>query len=206
MPLNESVEIASREYRRPMGYAKSYHDHLVALYATFLISEDANDPTIQAAEKIKALMKAGKWDRDAQHFFDSVAKTKHPRMLSHYSVDELKKMDTFKVPGYNIGFALKEHDGTAQGGSGHKGRVEIVAVHNNTGIPGLGDALMDAAKANGGKVLDHFAGFLDKLYDRAGFEEYKRDPYDKQYDEGGYFAKEYGEQPVIYRRIKKAKV
>lgn len=176
----------------------SYQESLINLF-----KQSINEESNSERDKVLSLIKANKWDRDPQHFWESIQKSKHPQMLTPYTVDQLKEMDTFKLPGYDIGFALKEHDGSEEGGSGYKGRVEIVAVHNNSEIKGIGKDLVEASIKNGGKVLDHFDGFLSTVYEPLGFEEYKRDAYNPEYDPEGHFKKKYGEQPVIYRRLKK---
>lgn len=198
--INESVAavVAAHGWSRS-NTAVAYHQHLLDLFSEAV--SEADSPELA---KIIKLIESGKWDRDPKHFYESMwDNPKHPLMLTHYTVSDFKKMDTFKVPGYSIGFALKDHDGSEEGGSGHKGRVEIVAVHNNSGISGVGPALVKAAIAEGGTVLDHFGGHLDKVYEPMGFEKYKEDPYNAAYDEGGKFKAKYGELPVIYRRLKK---
>lgn len=98
-----------------------------------------------------------------------------------------------KVPGYNIGYALK----TLPDG------IDIVSVHNNEpNIKGIGKDLIESAKRNGGNMLDHFdTEPLNTIYSEAGFKEYARDKYDPQYDENGEFAKQYGERDIIYRKL-----
>jgi hypothetical protein len=127
-------------------------------------------------------------------FRKSLSNSKHQEMLSDYGTSKLAKMKLFKVPNFNIGFALKDHEGEPHS--------EIVAVHNNSPIKGIGDELVQAAVRNGGKYLDHFEGVLDKLYSRNGFVEYKRDPYNPEYDPDGSFKKKYGPASVVYRVYK----
>ncbi len=171
------------------------------------VNEAHDDAAMQAEkEKVINLIRANHWDKNPDDFLKSLKGSKHPNMLTPYSLEELRGMDCYTLPGYNIGFALKDHDGTEEGGSGQKGKVEIVAVHNNSHVGGIGKQLISAAIKNGGQVLDHFDGFLSPLYKGLGFEEYKRDKYDPQYDKAGLFAKRYGKQDVIYRRYKKPEV
>ena len=128
-----------------------------------------------------------------QEFYHSLIQSKHSSMLTPYTPEELSKMKLFKLPGYNIGFALKNFQQPND-------FAEIVAVHNNEPeIKGIGRFLVQAAIRNGGKYLDHFDGYLSQLYADNGFVEYKRDAYDPQYDEDGSFRKRYGAQDVIYR-------
>lgn len=126
-------------------------------------------------------------------FKKSLNKSKHPDMLSDYSEQELAKMKLFKVPGRDIGFALKPLE------TGY----DIVAVHNNDpNIKGIGRDLMSCAIANGGDHLDHFdTPILSNLYANMGFKEYDRDAYDPQYDPDGSFKNKYGELAVIYRKL-----
>lgn len=125
-------------------------------------------------------------------FKKALDKSKHKQMLTDYSIDELKKMKLFKLKNYDIGYALKKS---------HTGNYdEIVSVFNNEdGVKNIGMDLIMSAVKNGGCFLDHFDGFLSNLYSNAGFVEYKRDPYDPQYDIDGSFKLKYGEAPVIYR-------
>lgn len=130
-----------------------------------------------------------------EEFATSVYASKHLKMLSHYSNDELGKMRLFKVRGKNIGFALKHHPETGK-------HSELVLVHNNEpGVKGIGDHLMHAAIKAGATHLDHFdVPELSGLYSRHGFKEVHRDAYDPQYDEGGHFASKYGKRDVVYRK------
>lgn len=196
------IESKGWQHRR---YNLSHHEHLLAILLDEPVNEDMLAPKeLLERKKVIMMIRAGKWDRNPAHFHASMQDSKHSAMLTHYTLDDLKKMDTYKVPGYNIGFALKDHEGAEEGGSGHSGRVEIVAVHNNSDVRYVGKELMKAAIKSGGTVLDHFDGYLSKFYEEMGFESYKSDPYNPQYDAGSKFKKKYGEQPVIYRRLKKA--
>ena len=130
------------------------------------------------------------WDSDAQNFFDSYAKSSRKEVLTPYTVEDFAKMICFKVVGFDCGFALKECD------LGY----DIVAVHNNTGIPSLGVALIEAAIRNGGNVLDCYEGFLSKFYQKMGFVEYDRYPFDIQYANEGFFER-YGACDVICMKL-----
>jgi hypothetical protein len=196
-PINESVQIAIDQSKRRQPFNRRLAtEHLIALFALAIAEGDQEDER----DKIAALIKADKWDRDAQAFYDSISSSTHHLALTPYTVKDYEKMDTYKLPGYDIGFALKDHDGSEAGGSGHKGRVEIVAVHNNSGIKGLGQEIMQAAIKHGGRVLDHFDGPLSNIYGKAGFETYKEDPYNPDYDPNGSFRNRYGKMSVHYRR------
>jgi len=157
-----------------------------------VISENIeNDIRLDVIEKIKNDIFE---KQNAIAFFNSMNKSKHKKMLTPYSPDELSNMKLFKLKGYDIGYALKKwNDGSYS---------EIVAVYNNEkNIKGIGEELMKSAIRNGGRHLDHFDGFLTDFYSKLGFKEYKRDKYDPKYDENGEFKSKYGEQDVIYRTL-----
>lgn len=105
---------------------------------------------------------------------------------------DLSKMKIFKVPGYDVGFALKSKDGKFN---------EVVAVHNNSNIGHIGGALMKSAIKHGAKYLDHFDGMLSGFYEKLGFKEYNREDFDPKYDIDGKFEAKYGKQDIIYRKL-----
>ncbi len=110
-------------------------------------------------------IKTGIWDTNPQRFLDSLSKTRYSEYLTNYTEDDLKNLKVFKLPNYNIGFAL---DGD-----------EIVAVHNNEPtVRGIGDMLILAAVKQGGRKLSHFDGYLSGFYEKNGFVEYMRKPFD----------------------------
>lgn len=130
-----------------------------------------------------------------EEFYGSLSKSKHPNMLTPYTIGELSNMKLFKVPNLNIGYALKDFE--------NKGFSELVAVHNNEpDITNIGRELIKSAVRNGACYLDHFSGYLDSLYEPLGFVEYKRDSYNPIYDKDGSFADKYGKQDVVYRKHK----
>mgnify|MGYP003148129910 CR=1 FL=1 len=89
-------------------------------------------------------------------FYDSLYGGKRSGFLSGYSHDELARMDLYLLDGHNAGFAIKDGD-------------DIVSVHNNSELRGLGNEFMRKAKEIGGARLDHFDGFLSGLYRKYGF-------------------------------------
>jgi hypothetical protein len=102
-------------------------------------------------------------------FRDSLYSGKRPGFLSYYSPEELTRMDLYLLKGHNAGFAIKEGD-------------DIVSVHNNSGLTGLGNKFMRKAKEVGGTRLDHFDGFLSGLYRKHGFTDvYEIYQWDEQY-------------------------
>jgi len=141
-------------------------------------------------------LKRNDFEKDnPQSFYDAMMKSKHMEMLSPYSLGELREMKLFKLHGYDIGFALKKTD---------RGEYdEIVSVFNNEDdVTGIGKELVNAAVRNGGCYLDHYDGFLSKLYSATGFIEYDRYEFDPQYDPDGSFREKYGELDVIFRKHK----
>ena len=152
-----------------------------------------NESVDDSNKDVLASIKSDTYSGDVDDFFNSLNKSKHALMLTPYTKSELKSMKLFKVKGHNVGFALKKKDGKFQ---------ELVAVHNNTDINGVGKDLVKSAIRMGAKYLDHFDGFLTDFYEELGFKEISRDKYDAQYDEGGKFAKKYGEKDIIYRKLK----
>lgn len=113
-------------------------------------------------------------EQNAKSFMDSLYSSKRVQFLSPYTEQEFSKMKLCKVKGEKIGFAIKS-DG------------DVIAVHNNSSIGGLGAALMRAAIKNGGKKLDHFDGFLTGLYDANGFSKVvKKDLWNEEYAPSGW--------------------
>ena len=166
----------------------AYHESLIECLGESVVEDD-----IPGKEEVVDIINNDKWgETSPQEFRDSLMKSKHKEMLTDYSISDLSKMKLFKVPGFDIGFALKDHDGEPFS--------EIVAVHNNSPIKGIGSELTNATIRNGGKYLDHFdVKILSDLYSSAGFVEYKRDPYNPEYDPNGFFKKKYGPVDVVYR-------
>ena len=103
------------------------------------------------------MIRSDEWEeKDAQRFLDSLNAGKRGGFLTPYSESDLAKMNLFKLKDHNLGFAIKD-DG------------DIVSVHNNSGLGGIGNEMMSAAVRNGGKKLDHFDGFLTGFYKKNGF-------------------------------------
>lgn len=149
-------------------------------------------------DKVILLIEDDQWDQSPDTFYQSYIQSRHPKMLTSYSLEDFSKMDTFKVPGYNIGFALKPFQDTEE--------YEVVAVHNNDSrVSKVGSYLAKAALSKKGYYLDHFDGMLSDLYGSAGYKEYDRQPYDPQYDPDESFKNQYGTPDVVYRKHKDAK-
>jgi len=170
---------------------------MTQLFSTSLTEKIGDKETEKARHDIIKKLKFGDWDTDPTSFYHSFKKAKHAMMLTPYTIEDFKQMKTFKLQDYDIGFALKEFNGEIS---------ELVAVHNASSISGIGHELVDSAIIEGAKYLDHFDGFLSTLYEKTGFIEYKRDPYNPMYDPNGIFASVYGKSEVIYRRYKTAPI
>ena len=104
-----------------------------------------------------------------EKFAESLYHGKRSGFLTFYSVDELGRMDLYLLEGHNAGFAIKGGD-------------DIVSVHNNSELRGLGNEFMRKAKEVGGMRLDHFDGFLSGMYRSHGFTDiYEIYQWDEQY-------------------------
>lgn len=109
-------------------------------------------------ESILSMINNDEWEeQNPESFKQSLESGKRSEYLTYYTVEELSKMRLFKLKGHNVGYAIKDNEG------------DIVSVHNNSGVGGLGVALIESAKRNGGKKLDHFDGFLTGFYKKNGF-------------------------------------
>lgn len=109
-----------------------------------------------------------------ERFAKSLYAGKRSGFLSYYSNEELAKMDLYLIEGENAGFAIKDGD-------------DIVSVHNNSSLRGLGKVFIDKAISVGGSKLDHFDGFLSGLYRKFGFTDvYEVYQWDEQYKPQGW--------------------
>jgi hypothetical protein len=169
-----------------------YYEQLMEIMDEDVISEQGDDD-----EKNDVLEKinAGDFNNDVNEFYDAFMKSKRMEMLTPYNKDELNDMKLFKLNGYDIGYALKRYNNGDE-------YNEIVSVFNNSGIGGIGKALIESAIRNGGCYLDHYDGFLSDLYGSMGFEEIDRYGFDPQYDPEGTFREKYGESDIIVRKHK----
>ena len=141
-------------------------------------------------EKALQELHNNEFDTNPKHFYESMSKSKYVDFLTPYSPSELSQMKLFKLKSFNIGYALKKHDGKYS---------EIVAVHNNESqIKGIGKELIKSAIKHGGCYLDCFDGFLPNFYKSLGFIEVSRDKFNPDFDEEGKFEKKYGKQDIVY--------
>lgn len=133
----------------------------------------------------------GDLDADYDMFMASMSKSNHPEMLEFYSKDDYraKNAKLYKLKGLDAGFAVA-------------GDGDIISVHNNSNVKGLGRKLIQMAKSEGGTKLDHFdMPALNKIYSAEGFKEYNRMEWDDQYAPKGWRYETYGRPDVIERKL-----
>lgn len=140
-------------------------------------------------EKVLDLIKNNKFEINKySEFSKALYKSSRKSYLSEYSLDEFKDMTTYKVVGYDIGYAIK-NDG------------DIVSVFNNSNVRGVGKELVKSAIRNGGTKLDHFDGYLSGFYEELGFKEYMRYKWDDQYAPKDWDYEKNGRPDVIMRKL-----
>lgn len=178
------------DYNKGIKY-KKLSDSFIEIDSFGVVNEGSNSDR----DEVLRLLDENNLKTTPIEFSKSLLNSKHAEMLTPYSISELTKMKLFKVPNYNIGYALKiSEEGT-----------NIVSVHNNEpNVKGIGKSIIKSAIRNGGDMLDHFeTEKLNKLYSETGFVEYARDKYNPIYDEGSKFANKYGKIDIIYRKLNK---
>lgn len=196
---NKCMDLMSR-----MGMIKHYNKrqniYEYAFDNSFIEDETLTEDKVdnEESQKVKEMILSNQyWIRNQyEQFLESLNSSTRKPFLSKYTAEELKNhnVQTYQLNGYHIGYALKpDEDG-----------VDIISVHNNEpNIKGVGDALIESAKANGGTKLDHYDGFLSDLYSKHGFEEYDRYKWDDQYADPNWDYERYGRPDVILRKLKK---
>lgn len=196
---NKCMSLMSR-----MGMIKHYNKrqniYEYAFDNSFIEDETLTEDKVdnEESQKVKEMILSNEyWIRNQyEQFLESLNSSTRKPFLSKYTAEELKNhnVQTYQLNGYHIGYALKpDEDG-----------VDIISVHNNEpNIKGVGDALIESAKANGGTKLDHYDGFLSDLYSKHGFEEYDRYKWDDQYADPNWDYERYGRPDVILRKLKK---
>lgn len=183
--------IKAHRIQRNTPYVLENNNRLVEMFTDYNINENNDDKR----KLVLRALKDNDWEKpNGSNYLKALNKSIHKEMLTSYKVSELNQMKLFKLNGFDIGFALKKKDGKHN---------EIVAVFNNeSDVKGIGKILIQSAIDNGGCFLDHYDGFLTKLYSSMGFVEYDRWAFDAQYDKDGSFRKKYGEADVIFRKHK----
>ncbi len=196
---NKCMDLMSR-----MGMIKHYNKrqniYEYAFDNSFIEDETLTEDKVdnEESQKVKEMILSNQyWIRNQyEQFLESLNSSTRKPFLSKYTAEELKNhnVQTYQLNGYHIGYALKpDEDG-----------VDIISVPNNEpNIKGVGDALIESAKANGGTKLDHYDGFLSDLYSKHGFEEYDRYKWDDQYADPNWDYERYGRPDVILRKLKK---
>lgn len=196
---NKCMDLMSR-----MGMIKHYNKrqniYEYAFDNSFIEDETLTEDKVdnEESQKVKEMILSNHyWIRNQyEQFLESLNSSTRKPFLSKYTAEELKNhnVQTYQLNGYHIGYALKpDEDG-----------VDIISVHNNEpNIKGVGDALIESAKVNGGTKLDHYDGFLSDLYSKHGFEEYDRYKWDDQYADPNWDYERYGRPDVILRKLKK---
>lgn len=196
---NKCMDLMSR-----MGMIKHYNKrqniYEYAFDNSFIEDETLTEDKVdnEESQKVKEMILSNEyWIRNQyEQFLESLNSSTRKPFLSKYTAEELKNhnVQTYQLNGYHISYALKpDEDG-----------VDIISVHNNEpNIKGVGDALIESAKANGGTKLDHYDGFLSDLYSKHGFEEYDRYKWDDQYADPNWDYERYGRPDVILRKLKK---
>ena len=125
---------------------------------------EANDNT-RRESVIEKMKENDNWIvNDYRNFIKSLNRSQFKAFLTPYTFDDFKQgnINTYKLKGYNIGFALKRNPNSKS--------VEIISVHNNEpNVKGISEHLLNVAKSFGGNCLDHFDGKLSHIYQRNGF-------------------------------------
>ena len=149
-----------------LKYLRMYYDDLLMEDVVAEDVRESKDEVIQAITR-------GSLETTPEEFLASVKASTRVEFMTPYTVDELAAFNLFKVEGFNIGFAVKQ-DG------------DIILVHNNAGVGGIGRILIEKAVQKGGKKLDHFDGFLTGFYRGLGFELASNDPFADEWTPEGW--------------------
>ena len=141
---------------------------------------------IMERRKVIDMIKSGQFQKNnSEAFKNALYNSTKSEFLSEYTIQEFDEMQTYKLNGYDIGYAIKS-DG------------DIVSVFNNSGIKKISKFLIQNAIENGGTKLDHFDGELSNIYSRLGFKEYMRYKWDDQYAPKNWNYAKYGKPDVIF--------
>jgi hypothetical protein len=155
----------------------------------YFVLKEENEDSDERNKVIQLIKNNNFVINNTEAFYNAASKTKKKEMLTDYSDREYKEMTTYLLNGYDIGYAVK-NDG------------DIVSVLNNRGFLNLVAELIKSAIKNGGTKLDHYDGFLSKLYEPLGFKEYDRAKWDDQYHQNdNWDYKKYGRPDVIWRKL-----
>jgi len=150
-------------------YKKMYLDYLLMMD---VVNDNSNEGRSERNDVIIALQR-NDFENEPEKFFESYTKSKRVSFLTPYKLSDLKNFKLFKVRGYNIGFGIKPNG-------------DIILVHNNENVLGIGDLLLQEAIEQGGTHLDHFDGYLTGFYRRNGFKLKQNDQFEEEYSPKGW--------------------
>lgn len=177
-------------YRMTISFLNMLYDY------SYLLEDDSEREIV-----IDMMESNNLWEvNDYENFIKSMKLSKHLEFLSEYTIEDFKKdnVTTYKLTGYNIGFALKPYINA----DGEK-CVDIISVHNNSSVHNIGKYIVLAAVKNGGNTLDHFDGFLSNLYSSIGFKMYAKSMWKDEYAPKNWDYNVYGKPDVIYRKYER---
>ncbi|MBN1630281.1 MAG: hypothetical protein JW990_10985 [Thermoleophilia bacterium] len=192
-PVNKSL---SRPSGQIAGIASMWADAaMVAMTAIAKTKGWAPGPNAQwrrTDEEPESTAKKCK-EVPVEEFMGFRERSKRPEFLSDYDAKWYKEHEakTYKLPGVDAGYALFPDP---QNG----GKMTLISLHNNSGISGLGEALVEDAMANGAEALDCYRGFLSKLYSGLGFVEVRKEPWKDEYAPSGWEYTVYGRPDVVF--------
>ena len=173
-------------------YAEAMMYHLLSVGDTLLHEYDERE-----TRHVKALMQIDdNWEKNNyKDFIMCRDKSDFKAFFTPYTVKELREhgVETFKLKGYEIGFALVP---LSDGGK------DIVSVFNNeVEIKYIIDDLLEYAISKGGTNLDHYDTKLSDMYARNGFVEYDRYKWNDKYMNPGWDKEKWGELDVVFRKL-----
>jgi hypothetical protein len=143
------TQIQTEEEDFALSYLRLYYDDL-------LMQDVVAEEVMESKDEVLEKLLRGSLETTPEEFLSSVKASSRLEFMTPYTEEELSRIKLFKVEGFNIGFAVKE-DG------------DIILVHNNEKVGGIGRLLIEKAVENGGTKMDHFDGFLTGFYRELGF-------------------------------------
>lgn len=186
-----------RFYHKRGNFPKQVYENCAALHEAFDCGILTEDESPNKQEVLDLINNNNFVRNDYESFVSNLSKGKRSSYLTQYTPQEFKdrNVETYQLQNYPIGYALiPSPDGKDK---------DIVSVHNNSDVRGIGDALIQSAIRNGGTTLDHFDGYLTNFYSQNGFEEIGRDKWSDEYAPTDWNYERDGRPDVIYRRLKR---
>ena len=157
-----SDEISDSQKRT---YERRFVNHLLMM--DVVEEEDLNENLI--IDEVIDAISMSDFETDSKKFYESFKKSKRLIFLTAYTIKDMDNFRTYKLRGYDIGFAIKNNG-------------DIILVHNNEpNVKGVGDLMIKKAIELGGDHLDHFDGYLTGYYKRNGFFLTKNDTFNDEY-------------------------